>query len=255
MDLKEIDWLLRDKYKLNGILSQPEKWPSEVEKDINRLESGEPLAYVIGFIPFLGCHIDLSMRPLIPRTETEYWAEKMISQFKLRQEEFTCLDLFSGSGCLGLSLSKHCSRSKVDFADNSDNCIKQIKINLSLNNIGNERSKIIKSDLFDRIKDKYDLILANPPYLNQEQIECLTDSVKNYEPIDALAGGEEGLYFIEKFLFLAKRHLKKGGEIWLEFDSSQKKDIQNMANKYDYRCELGKDQFNSWRFSRMTNFD
>jgi len=255
MDLKEINWLLRDKYGLDNILSRPEKWPLEAIQDIERLKQGEPLAYVIGYIPFLDCHIDLCLKPLIPRVETEYWANKMIERFRLKQREFTCLDIFSGSGCLGLSLLKYCACGNVDFSDNADNCLEQIAINLFFNGIDFKKTKIIKSDLFNQIENKYDLILANPPYLNREQMKSLPDSVKNYEPEAALAGGEGGFCLINKFLVSAKEYLNPSGEIWLEFDPSQKENIQKTADENGYHCQFEKDQFNLWRFVKMVSFD
>jgi len=255
MDSREVNWLLKDKYGLDNVLSCPEKWPPEASQDIDRLKSGEPLAYIIGYVLFLDCHIDLRLKPLIPRVETEYWADKMIKRFRSKRKGFTCLDVFSGSGCLGLSLLKHCAHSSVDFADNADNCLEQIAINLFFNDINAKRAKIIKSDLFDQIENKYDLILANPPYLNREQMKSLPDSVKNYEPETALFGGEEGFYFINRFLVSAKKYLNPGGEIWLEFDSSQKKDIEKTVDENGYYCQFGKDQFNLWRFGKIMSFD
>ena len=102
---KEIRWLLEEKY--HGQLTPPAK------RDIARLQKGEHVDYVIGFVEFAGCRIDLSQRPLIPRSETEHWVHKAIAE--LRQEShdrkktdatpISCLDIFAGSGCIGVVLS------------------------------------------------------------------------------------------------------------------------------------------------------
>ncbi|HQO27645.1 MAG TPA: hypothetical protein PKX21_01085, partial [Candidatus Pacearchaeota archaeon] len=104
MDLKELNWLLQEKYNLIDAVDQPHLWPAEAAEDLKRLSQGEPLAYVIGFIPFLGSRIDLRFRPLVPRSETEYWVQVLLKQAAFKKKTIKALDLFTGSGCIGLSL-------------------------------------------------------------------------------------------------------------------------------------------------------
>ena len=117
---REIKWLKRDR-------------PDYYAQGIKRLESGEPLDYVIGWREFLGCKIDLSGKPLIPREETEFWVERVVKDLKAKSEKLKALDLFSGSGCIGLAVLKHCPNIKMIFGEKDPKLCKQIKKNLKLN--------------------------------------------------------------------------------------------------------------------------
>ncbi|MDD5606388.1 MAG: HemK family protein methyltransferase [Candidatus Pacebacteria bacterium] len=222
---KETEWLAKEK----GIS----------EKDLKRLKNKEPIDYIIGFYEFLGCKIDLSYKPLIPRAETEYWVEQILQNLK-----GDCLDIFSGSGCIGIAVLKH-TKAKVDLADKY--FISQIKLNLKINNL---RAKVIQSDIFSKITKKYDFILANPPY-----IPCSRKLAKSisYEPKQALYAGKDGLFYIKKFLKQASCYLKSSGVIYLEFDSCQKKGITELLKKYKY--EFFKDQYGKWRYLKAQKKD
>lgn len=250
MDLKEIDWLLREKYGIDVNLQRPHEWPPEAVVDLKRLAAGEPLAYIIGSIPFLGCHIDLSFRPLIPRAETEYWAGLAFDEFRPKRKPFLCLDIFSGSGCLGVALLKRKVDARVDFADINPQSLHQIERNLSLNGLGTHRSRLILSDVFAGVEDRYDLILANPPYIGADEFNDLPSSVRQHEPSEALWGGPQGLLLIDQFLSGVRSYLRAGGEFWLEFDSPQKKSIERMVDPGHFDLRFGKDQYGCWRFVR-----
>lgn len=243
---KEINWLLQEKYQ-----SKPTE---QFKKDAKRLRVGEPLDYVIGFTEFLGCKIDLSKKVLIPRFETEFWAEKAIEDVYYKSRTFgnssiRVLDIFAGSGCIGLAVLKHVKNSFVVFADSEEEAIDQIKINTKLNKVARDRFKIIKSDILDGTGAKFDVILANPPYIPVERKHKVQSPVIQFEPHAALFGGGDGLFFIKKFLASAKNFLNPGGKIYMEFDTIQEKSIERIIKKYRYKkYEFRKDQYGKWRY-------
>lgn len=258
---KEIKWLLNEKY--SG------KETPKYFADLKRLEAGEPLAYVIGWVDFLGCRIDLSMRPLIPRPETEFWVEKAISAIQTNYHSFSdrqnygsskngavtggrgatvkILDLFSGSGCIGVALLKHLPNAVVDFGEKDPRLCKQIKKNLTLNNIDPARACVTATDVFSRISGTYDLILANPPYIDPSYKFTVQDSVLVHEPHRALFAKDNGLFFIKKLLGEASSHLYPNGTMCVEFGHSQKSAIAKLAQSMGWKSKFMKDQFGRWR--------
>lgn len=270
---KEEQWLLKEKYN--------NKATKQFKKDLKRLKKGEPVDYVIGFTEFLGCKIDLSKKTLIPRKETEFWMAKVIEEIRtalaLRRSaedvksivqrswghenyKLKVLDIFAGSGCIGVSVLANVENLLCDFADVDVKAISQIKINLKNNFIKPDRYKVFKSDIFKNIKGKYDFILANPPYIPDYRVNPsarlrailrnrIQKSVLKYEPKKALFGGKDGMSFINKFLKNAKKHLNNGGGIFMEFDPPQKKEIEKMLKKYKYKSwEFNKDQYDKLRW-------
>ncbi len=278
---KEIAWLLREKYRGKPTLA--------AVRDIKLLEKGEHIDYVIGFVDFLGCRIDLSKKPFIPRPETEFWVGEIIRRIgsvrsaicpaSLREpcqiasadlfktslsslfhssplsssssplRSLKVLDIFSGSGCIGVAILKHIPFATVDFAEKEQKFIQQIRINTKLNGIDRIRYRVIRSDIFSNIKGRYDYILANPPYIAQDKRDRVQESVLKQEPKAALFGGKDGLRYIQEFLQDVKCHLTPGGKAYMEFDSWQKPAIAKILrmNKFTH-FQFCKDQYSRWRY-------
>ncbi|MEK7510512.1 MAG: HemK family protein methyltransferase [Patescibacteria group bacterium] len=246
---KEIRWLLEEKY--GG------KTTEEAKKDIRRLQRGEPLDYVIGWVEFLGCKIDVSQKSLIPRPETEYWVQKAIqdvrkSKIKNQKSKIRCLDIFAGSGCIGIVALKHIPLATVDFAEKERRFLKQIKVNAHLNGVDSSRYRLIQSDIFSRIFRAYDYMFANPPYVAESRKTKVQKSVLQWEPRHSIFGGKDGLRYITTFLREAKHYLKPRGTIYMEFDSPQEKKIARMLKEFAYReFEFFKDQYGRRRYIRV----
>ena len=223
---RDLQFLLRDKYKGN--------WQKKFIKDAARIKQGEPLDFVIGWMPFLKCVIDLRYKPLIPRPETEYWTELAIKEIG-KHKGAKVLDIFSGSGAIGIAVLKHAKNTKVDFGEYEPELVKQITYNLKLNKLEKRKSKVYKSDIFKKIKGKYDFILATPPYIPLARKRKVNSSVVKYEKPSSLWGGKDGLYFIKKFLAEAKGHLLPGGQIWMEFDAPERTRTATICHKMGYK--------------------
>jgi len=235
---------LKEKYE--GHLS------AEAKADIEKLRQGEPLDYLIGFTYFLGSRIDLGKRPLIPRPETEFWTEKAIAEIRKDKRKAECLDLFSGSGAIGIAVLKHIPGASVDLGEINKDFIQQIKFNLRANKIAEKRAAVIQTDIFQNIKKKYDCIFANPPYIAEKRRRRVQKPVLDYEPKSALFGGRDGLLYIRKFLKQAKKYLKPEGKIYLEFDSFQKPKISALLKREGYKnFQFFKDQYNHWRYVKI----
>lgn len=236
---RDISILLREKYK--GKQSQT-FW-----KDVALLMKGELLDYVIGWRPFLGNKIDLEFRPLIPRDETEFWVEKILADLPQGKELFI-LDVFCGSGCIGIAALKKLKKAKVIFADLDPFCLMQTAKNIKLNKIGLSRAAIKQSDILEDLEGGFDYIFANPPYIPEIFAKDVQDSVLRHESSSFLFGGKDGLQYIRKLLTQAKKHLKPGGKLFCEFDSRTAKDLRVLLKKEGYKAEICKDQFKKPRY-------
>jgi len=215
-------------------------------------------------IRFLGCRIDTSKRVFIPRPETEFWVEKAIETIKkmanskqsgLDSKQIKILDIFAGSGCIGIAVLRNTKNTFVDFVDIDKNAIEQIKINLLKNKIPKHRYRVHKSDIFQDLRNqKYDFILANPPYCALKRINEVDPEVLKNEPHIALLAGEDGMFYIRKFLRQAKIYLKPKGIIFMEFDPQQKSEIEEILKREGFKFEIKKDQYKKWRYIIAKNY-
>jgi release factor glutamine methyltransferase len=205
---------------------------------------------------FINCNIDFSKKVFQPRIETEFWVEKAVEVIKkqeVKNKAFDVLDIFAGTGCIGIFILKSLKSAKVDFVDIWPKAIEQIKINLDFNKIKKDRYKIYKSNLFGELKKKnYDFVFANPPYVALDRISEVSQEVLKNDPLAALFSGKDGTVMIEKFFSQVKNYLKPNGKIFLEFDPSQSQKIEKMAEKEGFKVSFRKDQFNKIRWLKAT---
>lgn len=208
--MSDQEHLIRDKYHGDRA--------ADLTEDLARLAAGEPLAYVIGWVPFLGRRIMLGSKPLIPRPETEWWAEMLVAHLRTRfgDEPFTLLDLCAGSGAIGIAVLAALPHARVSFGELVPEHARQIRANLRENGIDEGRACVRESDLFDAFDERFDVIAVNPPYIPNGR--TLDTSVTLYEPVEALFSGADGLDLIRRIANEAAMHLYPGGALWMECD-------------------------------------
>lgn len=179
---------------------------------VKRRHIGEPIAYLIGSKEFYGMRLKVDHRALIPRDETE---GLVLEALKL--EPKSVADIGTGSGAIALALAKHLPKSKIYASDVSAEAI-----SLALENakdLGLEkRVTFLVGSLLDPIPGPVDLITANLPYVRNWMIKELPVEIKEHEPLIALDGGDDGLFWYNQLFSVAKEKLNPGGEILYELD-------------------------------------
>jgi len=198
------------------------------KKEIKSLKEGKPLQYVIGNVNFYGNKFLVNENVLIPRFETEELVENTINYLNLLgKKDLKILDIGCGSGVIGLTLKQKYPTSEVDLLDISEKAIEVAQQNAKNLNLD---VNFIKSDVFENVDKKYDLIISNPPYIKDE--EEIEDIVKNNEPNIALYAGKDGLDVYKKILKEVKYYMNDPCLIAFEIGMTQKEDLINLTNKY-----------------------
>ncbi len=189
---------------------------------LERRLSGEPLQYILGEWQFMGLPFYVDERALIPRQDTELLAQTAISFIRERGYQ-TCLDLGTGSGCVGISIAKLTGIS-VTAGDVSPDALALAMENAALNEANVEW---VESDLFERIPGTFDIIVCNPPYLSKDDMEHLQKEV-TFEPKTALYGGADGLDVYRRIAGEYLAHLNPGGALLLEIGSAQGESVPRL---------------------------
>ena len=238
IDESDAEWLVAMKTGVaRSGLAESDKMlvPSEV-KELDALAgermAGKPLWYVLGSASFYGYEIKTDARALIPRPETEMLAELAI---KTAEDGNSVLDLCTGSGCIAVAVANETKKQgksvKVTASDISADALALAAENVKAN--GAEVA-LVESDLLSGIRGKFDVIVCNPPYIKRGDLSSLQSEVRDYEPMSALDGGEDGLDFYRRLAKDAPKKLKKGGTLLMECGQGQAQEIVKLFKKFDY---------------------
>lgn len=188
-----------------------------------------PLQYITGEQEFMGLTFHVNSNVLIPRQDTETLVEEAI---KLVEPGMNILDMCTGSGCIIISILKKCGNIQGTGSDISKQALNVAKENAKLNNVAVDFER---SDLFENLSDKYDMIVSNPPYIRSGLVPTLMPEVCGFEPLDALDGHEDGLYFYRKIIKECKSFLKEEGKILFEIGNDQGQAVSDMLTYAGFR--------------------
>ena len=197
------------------------------ESYISQREKGVPVAYIIGKKEFMGLCFELNESTLIPRPDTECLVEKVIELNSAKSPKI--LDLCTGSGCIGISLAKFIDGAEVTLTDVSESALSMAKRNAAINNANCVTEKL--DILNDKIDGQFDIITANPPYIESEI--CKNLEVNKFEPTLALDGGEDGLDFCRIIAKKALQSLKDSGFLALEIGYNQGESVKALLTEYE----------------------
>lgn len=198
-------------------------------------KKGIPLQYILGKEDFYGRTFKVIEGVLIPRQDTEISVEKLLNIIENNPIN-NMLEIGCGSGIVGISIDLE-TKVDVTSVDISDKAIENTTINRDMLN---SNIKILKSDLFSNVTEKFDLIYSNPPYIKSRDIEKLQVEVKNYEPRLALDGGEDGLFFYRSIIKTCPKFLNSKGFLVFEIGYDEAEDIYNLM-KDNFKVEVYKD--------------
>ncbi|MGB9750235.1 MAG: peptide chain release factor N(5)-glutamine methyltransferase [Caldisericia bacterium] len=200
----------------------------EIIKKFNLRKNGYPLSYITNKKYFLDYEFIINEGVFIPRFETEEIVNYIIKNFSKFKN---ALDICCGSGVIGISLILNNSIEKCTFVDISDKALHNTYLNLKKFDISKASFEIIKSDMFNNINSKYDLIISNPPYIKIEEYDDLPIDVK-MEPKEALLSGMDGLNHIKILIDKSKYFLNKEGVLVFEFEKKQFKNFKESLTNY-----------------------
>lgn len=217
--------------------------PNSIGEEFLRLtdkrENGYPIQYILGEKEFMGLNFYLEDGVLIPREDTETVVDYIIKYIKENQgEAVRVLDLGFGSGAISLSIANYCVNTSVYGVDISEKAYKVANINKT--KLGIKNVEFFTGDLFkalerNKIYEKFDIIVSNPPYIESDVIETLDIDVREFEPRNALDGGSDGLDFYREITSKAYEHLNENGLLIYEIGYNQAENVKKLLEISAFR--------------------
>lgn len=187
-----------------------------------------PLQYITGEQEFMGLRFLVNPHVLIPRQDTEILVEEALKKIK---PDMAVLDLCTGSGCIIISIAKQVPI-RAFASDLSRQALLTAEENRKLHGVS---VKWIESDLFEKIEGRFDVIVSNPPYIPSIEIQSLMPEVKDFEPLAALDGKEDGLWFYQRIIEEASGYLKSGGYLMFEIGYNQGEKVSGLMQANGYQ--------------------
>lgn len=243
-DVKVDAWLLlemvcridRSFYYMHMEEDMPEEQVSEYEIAIKKRAERIPLQYIVGETEFMGLKFKVNSSVLIPRQDTETLVEEAL---KAVRPGMKVLDLCTGSGCIIVSILHNVKDVEGYATDISKQALNVAKENAKLNDVS---VNFERSDLFENVAGTFDVIVSNPPYIRTEEITRLMPEVCAFEPMEALDGKEDGLYFYRKIIGECQNYLNPEGRIFFEIGYDQGAEVSGLLREAGFHeVEVMKD--------------
>lgn len=218
----------------NTLLCHGDRDVSEAEEEQYRkaLEQRAvhvPLQHLLGYQDFMGLRFQVNEHVLIPRQDTEILVEEAM---RYLHDGMRILDLCTGSGCILLSLLHYSNDCEGTGVDISKEALQVAALNAELLGI---KADFLKSDLYEKVTGKFDLLVSNPPYIERKVIPTLMEEVREYDPYIALDGGEDGLDFYRRIIGGAQDYLERGGQILMEIGSGQAQAVSELLREAGFK--------------------
>jgi release factor glutamine methyltransferase len=199
--------------------AEPAGFAERYEALVERRARSEPVAYITGEKEFWNLSFEVSPAVLIPRPETETIVEVALARFPYAAP-FAAADVGTGSGCLAVALAKERPLAAVTATDISDDALQIARRNAVRHGVAS-KIRFIETDVLEGVEGRFDLIMANPPYVPESDRDTLQPDVRDYEPPLALFAGADGLTIIRRLLAQAASRLAAGGTLMFEFGFGQ----------------------------------
>ena len=198
-----------------------------IEKRAQRI----PLQHITGQQEFMGLTFKVNEHVLIPRQDTEILVEEAM---RYLSDGMRILDICTGSGCILLSLLKYSNECEGLGVDISDDALAVARENAQ--NLGLE-TEFRHSDLLEKVEGKFDMIVSNPPYIETAVIDTLMPEVREHEPMLALDGREDGLYFYRRIVEQCTSYMTRGARLFFEIGYDQGEAVKDMMIHKGF-CEV-----------------
>lgn len=181
------------------------------QNNVHKFVAGWPAQYLIGATSFYGLQLRVTENTLIPRPETEELVEWILNDHS--NSPIDVLDLGTGTGAIGLALKTQRPQWQLTLSDISKDALDVAQLNAQMLNLN---VKLIKSDLFDQLNQKFDVIVSNPPYIAEDEKQYMDQSVLEHEPHMALFASDHGLAIYKRIAREYRSYLKPHGQMYFE---------------------------------------
>ena len=202
------------------------------EKAISKRVERIPLQHITGEQDFMGLSFQVNEHVLIPRQDTEILVEAILKDM---QDYCRILDMCTGSGCILISLLHYNNWCEGVGVDISPLALQTAEENGKKLLAEEKRPVWLESNLFEKVEGKFDIIVSNPPYIRSDVIDTLMPEVKDYEPLNALDGTEDGLYFYREIVKQAPEYLNKEGRLYFEIGHDQGVDVSELLKQAGFK--------------------